>query len=211
MRKFLFVLAATAPLAMMLPATAQMYLPPSPGGGVFTSDYVPPSYVAPSPSYVAPSPGYVAPGYVARDYTNPGYTWREQRANENWRNNTWREQRFNEEYRNNNWRTERATEDWRQQEDYAKQATPNNAVDRGYVGGAAGTADRAKNYPVDKDKECASGSVGASGSCLDYTKDKTRVDRSTDTSKRSPIGTTAYPAPPAYPAHPTYPSYPTGR
>src|SRR5262245_6208850 len=140
MRKFLFVLASTAPLAMMHPAPAQMYLPPSPGGGTFTSDYVPPpSYVAPAPGYGAP--GYVAPapGYVAPGYTNPGYTWREQRANEDWRNNTWREQRFDQDWRNNNWRTERANEDWRQRENYEKQRTPNNATDRGLVGATTDT------------------------------------------------------------------------
>ena len=48
MKKFLFVLASTTALATINPAAAQqMYLPPSPGSGVFTSDYTPPSYVAP--------------------------------------------------------------------------------------------------------------------------------------------------------------------
>src|SRR5262245_19358210 len=208
MRKFLFVLASTAPLAMMHPAPAQMYLPPSPGGGTFTSDYVPPpSYVAPAPGYGAP--GYVAPapGYVAPGYTNPGYTWREQRANEDWRNNTWREQRYNENWRNNNWRTERANEDWRQREDYAKQSTPNNAVDRGYIGNATAT-DNEKIDRADKNKACAPGSVEASRSCLDYSKDQTKIDRSADRMKSNALDPTAYPSHPTYPGHPAYPAYP---
>src|SRR5262245_59340111 len=119
MGKFLFVLASTAILAAALnPALAQ-YLPPPPGVGV-------------APSYTAPS--YTAPGYTVPRSTTAGYMWREQRANEDWRNNTWREQRFNQDWRNNNWRTERAMEDWRQRESYEKQRTPNNATDRGLVG-----------------------------------------------------------------------------
>jgi hypothetical protein len=66
--------------------------------------------------------------------------------------NTWREQRLNEDWRNNNWRTQRANQDWQQREDYTKQTTPNNAIDKGYVGGAAAT-DRTKTKPVDKDKD----------------------------------------------------------
>ena len=81
MRNFLFILASTATLAMMNPAVAQMYLPPGPGG-------------------IGVAPGYTAPGK-----TTPGYMWREQRANDDWRNNTWREQRYNDDLRNNNWRT----------------------------------------------------------------------------------------------------------
>jgi len=66
MRNFLFILASTATLAMMNPAVAQMYLPPGPRG-------------------IGVAPGYTAPGK-----TTPGYMWREQRANDDWRNNTWR-------------------------------------------------------------------------------------------------------------------------
>ena len=121
MRNFLFILASTASLAMIDPARSQ---------------YVP---------YPA-SPGYtMAPGYTAPS-TTPGYNWREQRGNDDWRNNTFREQRFDENSRNNNWRTQRANEDWRQRENYEKQRTPNNATDRGYVGKPT---DRTTNNPID--------------------------------------------------------------
>jgi hypothetical protein len=129
MRNFFFVLASTATLAMVNSAAAQMYLPPEPGG-------------------VGVAPGYTAPDYRAPGSTTPGYMWREQRGNNDWRNNTWREQRFNEDWRNNNWRTQRANEDWRQRENYEKKATPNNATDRGYVDGAKAT-DRTNNNPTD--------------------------------------------------------------
>ena len=55
MRNFLFILASTATLAIVDPAKAQMYLPPT------------------NPS-AAITPGYTAPS------TTPGYNWREQRA-----------------------------------------------------------------------------------------------------------------------------------
>ena len=133
MRNFLFILASIATLAMMNPARAQGYLPPvNPG-------------VAVAPGYTAP--GYTAPGYTAPRTATPGYMWREQRANDDWRNNTWREQRYNDDLRNNNWRTQRANEDWRQREIYEKQKTPNNATDRGYVGAAKAT-DRTNNNPA---------------------------------------------------------------
>jgi hypothetical protein len=61
MRKFLFVLASMAILAMVSPAVAQYVLPP-PGVG----------------------PGYIAPGY-----TNRGYRWREQRLYEDPRRNNY--------------------------------------------------------------------------------------------------------------------------
>jgi len=172
MRNFLFVLTSAAALTIMNVATAQTYLPPVPGGGVY-------------------SRGYTAPSYTAPGYTNPGYMWREQRANEDWRNNTWREQRYNEDWRNNNWRTPRANEDWRQREDYAKQATPNNAVDRKYLDGAAAT----ENYPVDKDtdKECVFGSGGLARPCLDFAKDKAKVGRSTGSTVNRPMDTTGKP------------------
>lgn len=122
MRKFLFV-ASTATLAIMNPADAQ-YSPPVPGGiGV-------------------------APGYTASGNTTPGYKWREQRANDDWRNNTWREQRLNENLRKNNWRTRRANEDWRQRNNYENQMTPNNATDRRYPGGTKPT-DKTNNNPAD--------------------------------------------------------------
>jgi|SRR6478736_5043234 len=134
MRTTLFILAATVSLILGDHANAQVYVPPLPGG-------------------VAITPDYAAPGN--RGYTAPGYQWREQRANDDWRNNTWREQRINEDWRNNNWRTQRANEDWQQREGYAKDRTPNNAADRGYV-------------------ECGSGSVGSSIPCRTNTKDTTR-------------------------------------
>jgi len=124
MRNFLFILASTATLAVMNPAVAQMYVPPT------------------APEGIGVAPGYAAPGK-----TTPGYMWREQRANDDWRNNTWREQRFNDDSRNNNWRTQRANEDWRQREIYEKQRSPNNATDRGYVGAKA--TDRTNNNPAD--------------------------------------------------------------
>jgi hypothetical protein len=132
MRKFLFVLASISTLAMMNPATAQGYLPPVNPGVVVV------------PGYSAP--GYTAPSYTAPRTTTPGYMWREQRANDDWRNNTWREQRYNDDLRNNNWRTQRANEDWRQREIYERQKTPNNATDRGYVGAKA--TDRTNNNPA---------------------------------------------------------------
>jgi hypothetical protein len=114
MRNFLFVLASTATLTMMNPAVAQ-YLPPAPGG-------------------IGVAPGYTAPGN-----TTPGYMWREQRANDDWRNNTWREQRANEDWRNNTWQEKRAIEDWQRREDYyTKDRTKDNPAiipqDRGYGG-----------------------------------------------------------------------------
>jgi hypothetical protein len=203
MRKLLIVLASTTALAMPGPVTAQTYLPPVAGGGAFNPDFATGSYTAPgytAPGYTAPT--YRAPGYAVPGYAAPGYTWREQRANEDWRNNTWREQRYDEDWRNNNWRNERANQDWRQREDYAKQSTPNNVIDRGYISGATAT-DTVKNYPTDKDKECAVGSPESAKSCLDYARDKTKIYRSTDGKKSSPIGTTTYPNYPTYPAYPT--------
>ena len=109
MRKFLFILASTASLVMIDPARPQYVPYPS----------VP---VAPAPpQYGPPTPGEIT----------PGHNWREQRANEDWRNNTWREQPANNNLRNDTWREQRANEDWRQREDYAKDRTKNNAIDRG--------------------------------------------------------------------------------
>jgi hypothetical protein len=131
MTKFLFFfLASTATLATNNPAWAQ--LPPTLGGTYSAPGYVAPSYptpAAPGP----PVPGYVSPGLTAPGYTAPGSTWRDQRANEDWRNNTWREQRTNEDWRTNNWRQQRANEDWRQREEYTKERTPNNAIDQGSI------------------------------------------------------------------------------
>ena len=43
----------------------------------------------------------------------PGYNWREQRTQEDWRNNTWREDRTKSDWRNNTWQDQRAKEDLR--------------------------------------------------------------------------------------------------
>ena len=153
MRKFFFLLTATATLVLVDAARAQ-YLPPTLGG-------------------TAIAPGYTAPGYTAPGNTAPGYNWREQRANEDWRNNTWREQRLNEDWRNNNWRQQRANEDWRQREDYGKTTTPNNAIDRGYV--ATTPKIETKTNPKEKE-ECGVGALRSSMPCQDYAKDKAKTN-----------------------------------
>ena len=137
MRKFLFILASTASLAMIDPARPQYVL--NPAGPGYT--------IAPA----APSPQYGPT--LGRDA--PGYQWREERAQGDWRNNTWREKLQQDDWRKNNWREQRANEDWRQRGDYAKDRTKNNAVDRGYV-------------------ECGVGSVGSSMPCGNYAKDRTK-------------------------------------
>ena len=43
----------------------------------------------------------------------PGYTWREQRTQGDWRNNTWREDRTKSDWRNNTWQEQRTKEDLR--------------------------------------------------------------------------------------------------
>jgi hypothetical protein len=99
------------------------------------------------------SPGYfVVPGYAPSEPSNnyaPGYEWRDQRGDNDWRNNTWREDRIDENWRNRNWQTQRTLDDWRQRQDYSKIRTPNNAADRGYV-------------------ECGKGPVGSSAPCENY-------------------------------------------
>jgi hypothetical protein len=139
MKKMLFIfLASATSLAFTLPAHAQ---------------YVP----------YPVNPGYagapVSPQYDPRASRSPsaGYQWREQRAQDDWRNNSWRERVQQEDWRTNNWRVERRNEDWRQREDYAKTQTKNNAIDRGYV-------------------ECGVGSVGSSMPCDNYKTDKTEYN-----------------------------------
>lgn len=169
MRKFLFLLTATATLVLVDAARAQ-YLPPTLGG-------------------TAIAPGYTVPGYTAPGNTAPGYNWREQRANEDWRNNTWREQRLNEDWRNNNWRQQRANEDWQHREDYSKTTTPNNAIDRGYVGTgtAPKTATETKNNPQQdvtgtkpnpliKPEDCGVTVSRLATTCQNYAKDKTSTN-----------------------------------
>jgi hypothetical protein len=132
-RTYLFILVSTASFAVTGPTQAQ-FVPYQTSPGYMT---------APASPQYGPTSGRDA----------PGYQWREDRAQGDWRNNTWREQRTNEDWRSNNWRTQRTNEDWRQREDYAKDRTKNNATDRGYV-------------------ECGVGPVGSSMPCRDYTKEK---------------------------------------
>lgn len=68
----------------------------------------------------------------------PGYTWREQRTQGDWRNNTWREDRTKSDWRNNTWQEQRTKEDLRAR-GYANPKEPkqnNNAadtsIDKGY-------------------------------------------------------------------------------
>src|SRR5262245_58112873 len=187
MNKYLFIVA-TAGLGIICPAGAQ-YLPPTLGGTAIGPGYTAPGYTAPgytAPGYAAPSyaPGYAAPGYSTPNYAAPtsptpgyaapGYNWREQRANEDWRNNTWREQRANEDWRSNDWRQQRANEDWRQREEIAKQRNPNNVVDRGYIEPDQAAKDKteAKKNPPEK-VECGIGALKPSPLCQDLGKDKT--------------------------------------
>jgi hypothetical protein len=92
MRRFLVVSAFTASLVVITPAMSQPW-PAGIGSG-------PPPATAYPPTAAPTTPNYGG-------NTAPGYQWRDQRANTDWRNNTWREQRFNEDWRNNNWRTQR--------------------------------------------------------------------------------------------------------
>jgi hypothetical protein len=138
MKKLLFILLAAASLNFWTPADAQ-YVPYPAGPGY-----------AGTPALPQYDPR-ATPGYSS------GYQWREQRAQEDWRNNTWRERVQQEDWRTNNWRVQRGNEDWRQREDYAKTQTKNNAIDRGYV-------------------ECGVGSVGSSMPCDNYKTDRTGND-----------------------------------
>ena len=179
MKKILFLLASVTAVDL---ASAQM-LPPTLGGtytGSPTPSYQAPGNAPPGSAGVAP---YAAPGYVA-PYAAPGYTWREQQANENWRNNTWREERANQDWRANNWRQQRANEDWRQREEYAKNRTPNNAIDRGFVGTAAQSATEEKKNPLEKD-ECGRSGVKSALPCPDYAKLKRLGAK--DATKNNPI------------------------
>ena len=163
MRDLLFVVASAAALATANPAMAQMYLPPSPG---VTG---PPSYTP--PTYTPTPPSYTPPGATA-----PSYSWRDQRANDDWRNNTWREQRINEDWRNNNWRQERANEDWRQREDDAKTRTPNNTVDRGYINDPTDlTKNKTGTQNPQTDTDCGVHSVGSPKPCSNDMKENAKI------------------------------------
>ena len=168
---------------MISPARSQYVpYPANPG-----SPYAAPQY-APAPPQYGPQYGPTAPRYnsAAPQYgpaasqngptlgrQAPGYQWREERAETDWRNNTWRE-RQPDVTRNETWREQRANEDWHQRQGYAKETTRNNAVDRGYVEcgvGAAGTSVPCQNYRTEKPKsntveqtsvECGPGSVAES-------------------------------------------------
>lgn len=112
----------------------------------------------------------VAPSYAPSGSFNyaPGYQWRDQRGDNDWRNNTWREDRVDEDWRNRNWQTQRTLDDWRQRQDYSKIRTPNNAADRGYV-------------------ECGIGPVGSSAPCANYpTNNSNRRAERPDESEKVP-------------------------
>ena len=179
MKIFLFFLASVATVDL---ASAQM-LPPTLGGTYAAPGYVAPSY--PGPGYVAPGP--TAPGYTTPGYTAPGYAWRGQQADEDWRNNTWREQRANEDWRTNNWRQQRANEDWRQRKEYAKERTPNNAVDRGFAETDKATKNvtEEKKNPLEKD-ECGRSGPNSLLPCPDYAKSKQK-NSTVDAAKNNPI------------------------
>ncbi len=131
---FVFSVSLFALLALADPTYAQPYVP-QPANPI---DPVGPSY-APTYSPNVPSGA-------------PGFQWRDQRGDSDWRNNSWREDRVDQDWRNRNWQTRREADDWRQREDYSKIRTPNNATDRGYV-------------------ECGKGPAGSSSPCENYTKD----------------------------------------
>ena len=127
--------AFTVSLAVITPAMAQPW-PSGIGSGYPSATAYPPT--------AAPD---TTPRYGAN--TAPGYQWRDQQTNTDWRNNTWREQRFNEDWRNNNWRTQRLEEDWQQRGNLEKQRTPNNATETGYVGGVTKPTAGTNNAPTE--------------------------------------------------------------
>jgi len=196
MTRFLVPVASMATLAMVNLAWAQ--LPPTLGG-----TYQAPGYVAPSYPTLAnlgpPVRGYVSPGLAAPGYTAPGSTWREDRANEDWRNNTWREQRANEDWRTNNWRQQRANEDWRQREEYTKERTPNSAVDQGTIAPEAApkisTETKANPPPkletktntLPRVEDCPIGVSRLSPACQQNTKEKAKTNLVDTTKKDNPI------------------------
>ena len=138
MRKAVVIVAALASLDV---AFAQQPYVPQPNFGPPTSGVIIPGKEMPS---------YAAPG--AATGIAPGYQWRDERADTNWRNNTWREDRFDDDWRNRNWQTGRALDDWRRRDDYAKKRNPDDPVDRGNVecGKGAGSSSACANYPVDR-------------------------------------------------------------
>jgi len=114
-------------------------------GATGAQPYVP----TPNIGYPRVGPGTVAPGPPS-GYASPGYNWREDRGDTDWRNNTFREDRFDDDWRNRNWQTRRELQDWHQRQDYSKRRNPENPFDQGYV-------------------ECGKGSVGSSSPCAGYT------------------------------------------
>jgi len=129
MKKLVLIfLASATSLAFAFPAHAQYVpYPANPG-------YV----VTPTAPQYDPRANQYDPR-ADRGYSAP-YQWRDQRAQEDWRNNTWRERNQQGDWRTKDWRVERGNEDWRQREDYAKSQTRNNAIDRGNVECGVGPA-----------------------------------------------------------------------
>ena len=82
-----FIFASFAVLATAVPASAQMYQPPTSPG-------------------VAVDPNR---SYNQRSYDQPSrtYNWREERSQSDWRSNTWRDRTENEDWRQRNWRKDR--------------------------------------------------------------------------------------------------------
>jgi hypothetical protein len=97
MRKFLFVLASTATiLAMIGLASAQIFTSPFGGGAVNTG----------RPNYGDNN-----------DSRSRNDSWREERAQSDWRNNTFRDRTEHEDWRQNDWRKEDWREnDWRRED-----------------------------------------------------------------------------------------------
>jgi len=107
----------------------------------------------PTPNFGVPVVPDFVPSAPPTGYALPGYTWRDLRGADDWRNNTFREDRFDEDWRNRGWRTRRELQDWQQRGDYAKSRIPDNPFERGYV-------------------ECGEGAAGLSFPCNGYAKDR---------------------------------------
>jgi hypothetical protein len=115
-------------------------------GAAGAQPYVP----TPNVGYPSVTPGTVVPG-PSSGFAAPGYNWRGDRVDTDWRNNTFREDRFDNDWRNRNWQTRRELQDWHQRPDFSKARNPENPFDQGYV-------------------ECGKGSVGSSSPCASYTR-----------------------------------------
>lgn len=158
MNKLIFISLTVVGAVFASTAQAQYGYAPPPGygGAAGVPQYAPTPQYVPTPQY-APNVSPQSSPTLGR--AAPGYQWREERAQGDWRNNTWREQQAKQnDYRANGWREQRTNEDWRGREDYAKQKTKNNAADRGYV-------------------ECGVGAAGTSMPCREYLKERTKPTR----------------------------------